>query len=204
MACFCADVPLRTFSLPKIEWLSNTFLNYELRLCHYLTIVVRSLWSTSYIVHVFLNYVQVASLTTVAWLFYWCKWCIFNDVDLLTQYCFYVHSYDSVILWLRDEKLHKYATSKWSDSVNKLWLANEGYLLVVKRLLKEAKYPVSGWRAMSGTFTEQNVERVGETSRGWNVKGRGSSGTLQETASFIVFGWQAQTVKQLWTHVLLT
>ena len=192
MACFCADVPLRTFSLPKIEWLSNTFLNYELRLCHYLTIVVRSLWSTSYIVHVFLNYVQVASLTTVAWLFYWCKWCIFNDVDLLTQYCFYVHSYDSVILRWRDEKLHKYATSKWSDSVNKLWLANEGYLLVVKRLLKGAKCPVSGWRAMSGTFTEQNVERVGETSRGWNVKG---ARELWDTARNRIFYciWLAST-----------
>jgi len=202
MACFCADVPLRTYSLsPQIEWLSNTFLNYELRLCHYLTIVVHSLWSTSYIVHVFLNYVQVASLTTAAWslkpspngkCIYWHKWCIFNHVDLLTQYCFYVQSYDSVILWLRDEKLHKYATSKWWDSVNKLWLTNEGYLLVVKRLLKGAKCPVSGWRAMSGTFTEQNVERVGETSRGWNVKG---ARELWDTARNRIFYciWLAST-----------
>ena len=50
MACFCADMPLRT-------WMTFKYI-LELRLCHYLTIVVHSLWSTSYIVYVFLNYVH--------------------------------------------------------------------------------------------------------------------------------------------------
>ena len=168
--CWCA---IKNFLSPQIEWLSNTFLNYELRLCHYLTIVVHSLWSTSYIVYVFLNYVQVTSLTTAAWslkpspngkCIHWHKWCIFNDVDLLTQYCFYVHSYDSVILWLRDEKLHKYATSKWSDSVNKLWLANEGYLLVAS--IEGGK--ISGeWV----TCNEWNIHGAKRWASGWNVQG---------------------------------
>ena len=40
---------------------------------------------------------------------------------------------NSVTLWLRDEKLRKYATSKWSNSVSKLRLANERWHFLLKR-----------------------------------------------------------------------